>query len=82
MLFRSKIIAKGEKIVAEHGRSVTSTMTDRGDPAEKVVARAKELGADLIVTGRRGLGNLGALIQGSTTQRIGHLAETACLTVA
>ena len=77
-----KVIAKGEQIVTDGGQSVASVTTDRGDPAEIVVARAKDVGADLIVTGRRGLGNLGSLVWGSTSQRIGHLAETACLTVA
>jgi len=35
----------------------------------------------LIVTGRRGLGGLGTLVLGSTSQRIAHLAECSCLTV-
>ncbi|MEJ6747453.1 MAG: universal stress protein [Yoonia sp.] len=35
----------------------------------------------MIVSGRRGLGSLSALVQGSTSQRINHLAKCACLSV-
>ena len=76
-----KIINSGEAIAKECGVKVASTHTERGDPAEQIVACAEDCGADLIVTGRRGLGSLGALVQGSTSQSIGHLAKCACLTI-
>lgn len=76
-----KILNAGKKIAQDCGQTVTSTRMKMGDPADEIVACAEDCGADLIVTGRRGLGNLGALIQGSTTQRVNHLAKCACLSV-
>lgn len=71
----AKVIAKAQ------GQSVTETHMEVGEPADHIIATAKEIGADLIVTGRRGLGSVGSLLQGSTTQRVNHLAECACLSV-
>ena len=76
-----KIIDAAKAVVEEAGQTVTQAHTERGEPAEHIVACAKEVGADLIVTGRRGLGSMGSLLQGSTTQRVNHLAECACLSV-
>lgn len=76
-----KVIETARGIVEQSGRSVASTRVNLGDPADEVVACAEENGADLIVTGRRGLGSVGALVQGSTSLKIGHNAKCACLTV-
>ncbi|MCP4315141.1 MAG: universal stress protein [Hyphomicrobiales bacterium] len=76
-----KIINSGKAIAEEYGQSVKQTHAKRGNPAEEIVACADTCGADLIVTGRRGLGSVGALVQGSTSQRIGHPAKYACLSV-
>lgn len=76
-----KILNSANKIVQDCGQTVASTHMDVGDPADELIAHARDIGADLIVTGRRGLGSLGALVQGSTTQRVNHLAECACLSV-
>ncbi|NNL17333.1 MAG: universal stress protein [Boseongicola sp.] len=74
-----KILSKGKEIAAEVGCTITETYMDVGDPADEIVACVNKVGADLIVTGRRGLGMLGSLVQGSTSQRINHLATCACL---
>ena len=76
------ILDKGVEIATANGQQVANTHQDRGDPAQVIATYAEQIGADLIVTGRRGLGNLGALVQGSTSQKINHLAHCACLTVA
>ena len=52
-----------------------------GEPGDETVSYAKEIGADLIVTGRRGLGNLAGMVLGSTSQRIMHIAPCAVLTL-
>ncbi len=52
-----------------------------GDPVRQVLKVAKDSNADLIVTGRRGLGSVAGLFLGSTSQRIQHHATCACLTV-
>ena len=76
-----KILNSGKAIAQEYGQAITQTHMERGNPADEIIGCAKGCGADLIVTGRRGLGSLGALVQGSTSQRVNHLAECACLSV-
>lgn len=50
-----------------------------GDPAQLIIERSKDF--DIIVMGRRGLGPLGALLQGSVSQKVNQLADAACVTV-
>ena len=76
-----KILESGKAIALECGHPVTATHLETGDPADTIIARVEQIGADLVVTGRRGLGNIGSLVQGSTTQRVNHLAKCACLSV-
>lgn len=78
---REKILTLARKIADEHDQKITQTYMELGDPADQIIACAEACGADLIVTGRRGLGSLGSLLQGSTSQRVNHLAKCACLSV-
>ena len=77
-----KILQKGVEIAEECGQQDVQTHTSRGNPVTEITAYADSCGADLIVTGRRGLGNIGGLVLGSTSQGIGHKASCAVLTVA
>ena len=43
-----------------------------GDPAEMIVQVAKETGAKLIFIGSRGMGALGTLMLGSTSNKVIH----------
>lgn len=52
-----------------------------GDPAEEVVAFAKDRDADLIICGNRGFGKLKSMVLGSISNKIAQLAECSCLTV-
>jgi nucleotide-binding universal stress UspA family protein len=52
-----------------------------GYPADAVVEYAEGIGADLIVIGSRGRGELAALFLGSTSHRILHLADCDVLVV-
>ena len=52
-----------------------------GDPAEEVVAFARDRQADLIISGCRGFGKLKSLLFGSVSHKIAQLAECSCLTV-
>jgi nucleotide-binding universal stress UspA family protein len=76
-----KIVNSANKIAQKTDTKITQTHTERGDPAEQIIACAKDCGADLIVTGRRGLGSIGSVVLGSTTQSVNHLATCACLSV-
>jgi len=76
-----KLMEDAIALATAEGQTVSGCFVETGDPADQVVRYAKTHACDLIVTGRRGLGSVGALLQGSTTQRINHLAECACLSV-
>lgn len=76
-----KIVNSAREIAQEYGREITQAHTDLGEPADQIIARAEGCGADLIITGRRGLGSIGSLLQGSTSLRVNHLAKCACLSV-
>ncbi|WP_227269501.1 universal stress protein [Roseobacter weihaiensis] len=76
-----KILDEGLKIAGDIGCKRVETRMPHGDPATELLACADEIGADLIVTGRRGLSRVAGLVLGSTTQRVNHLAKCACLSV-
>ena len=76
-----KVLSQCESIASKYNQKIAQSHTQRGDPADQIIACAEECGADLIITGRRGLGSVGSLLLGSTTQRVNHLAKCACLSV-
>jgi len=63
------------------GAKFVETLVAEGNPAKTILSEAKRLRADLIVMGRRGLGNLPAFVLGSVSSKVLHLADCACLTV-
>ncbi|MBD3664459.1 universal stress protein [Sulfitobacter aestuariivivens] len=73
---------RAREIAAECGHETLEVHIGHGNPAEDILKRAKDDNVDLIVTGRRGLGDLRGLLLGSTSHGIGARAECACLTVA
>jgi nucleotide-binding universal stress UspA family protein len=64
--FRDRAAAKGAK---EIGADAVI-----GDPAEQILANARDGEADLIVMGNRGHGRLAGLLLGSVTQKVVGLA--------
>jgi len=74
-----KALSAAMTIAKHYEVDISKTHTDRGDPAQQIIACADGCGADLIVTGRRGLGSLKSLLQGSTSLQVNHLAKCACL---
>jgi nucleotide-binding universal stress UspA family protein len=76
-----KLVERARAVAAEEGIAEVEAHVGHGDPARDVLDRADAASADLIVTGRRGLGDLGALVLGSTSHQISKHAKCACLTV-
>ena len=68
-------------LAIECGVKPTSTVLGRGGPSEEVLNVVNGVFADLIVCGRRSLGNLSTHILGSTSKKISHDADCAVLTV-
>jgi len=72
---------KAEAILRKHDTANVQYHIENGEPGRVIVEFANKVDADLIVLGRRGLGNLGGLLIGSTTNRVNQLADCAVLTV-
>jgi nucleotide-binding universal stress UspA family protein len=75
------VLADAAAAAKELGITPSSTTTGEGDPFEEIMTIAQLYSADLIVTGRRGLGNLSGLFAGSTSQQIAKHADCAFLSV-
>lgn len=83
-----QVTAAGQAVMAnaatkarEHGIDPASQVVRVGAPSAEVLHMADATGSDLIVTGRRGMGSVASLVLGSTSQKIAHDAQCACLTV-
>lgn len=76
------VAVRAKEIATRAGHRNIEVHIGHADPAEDVLSLAKRVGADLIVTGRRGLGDLRGLFMGSTSHSISKGATCACLTVA
>jgi nucleotide-binding universal stress UspA family protein len=63
------------------GARVGTGLVKRGPPARTIVQVGKELGADAIVIGSRGLGDLEGHLLGSVSHKVTSLAECTCITV-
>lgn len=78
----------GYEMLEEAARRFTVTGFNRveqhvlvGDPAKRIIELAKQMNADLIVLGRRGLGGLSGVLLGSVTRKVEHAATCPVLTV-
>ena len=75
------------EVWARHGEAIDNapvpvTIVDlEGYAADVLVGYADEVGADLIVVGSRGRGDLAALVLGSTSHRVLHMAKCDVLIV-
>jgi nucleotide-binding universal stress UspA family protein len=76
------MIAKGVEVAKSCGTDSIVMKIGDGDPGANIVKYADEVGADPIVTGRRGLGDVAGLFLGSTSHGISKYAKCACLSVA
>lgn len=77
-----EIANRAEIQARDAGVKDVATEVVRGDYAERILQAADDVHADLIVMGRRGLGTLSRLLQGSVSQKVVAHADCAVLTVA
>jgi nucleotide-binding universal stress UspA family protein len=85
---RSLLEAAGEEIVAKAadtarsiGVSTVTTLVELGSPAKTICERAQKIEADVVVMGRRGLGDFSGLLLGSVSHRVAHSADCTVITV-
>lgn len=76
-----QIVERAAKKAHELGASDVTTRVDVGDYAESIANAAKDVGADLIVIGSRGLGTIGELLLGSVSRKVLHMAKDSVLVV-
>jgi nucleotide-binding universal stress UspA family protein len=78
---------KAEKLFAEAKAELEragvrhTSFVEFGDPADTIVARAKEWTVDLIVMGTQGRGAIGSLLLGSVAQKVLRQAEVPVMLV-
>ena len=63
-----------------NGAPEVEGLVRRGPPARTIVQIARERGADAIVMGSRGLGDVGGFLLGSVSHKVSSLAECTCIT--
>lgn len=87
-LFDKRLMEAGKKVIevavkdaAAEGVTDVKTHVRIGDPSHEILQLAEDVSADLVVTGRRGLGGMASLFLGSTSQEVSHGAKCAFLTV-
>ena len=77
----NELLHNAESQAREHGATKIQQAIEVGDPTRCILASAEAHGADLIVMGSRGLGDLQGLLLGSVSHKVGHLAKSTCITV-
>jgi nucleotide-binding universal stress UspA family protein len=76
-------VASAVAALAQAGVSAHGVVRDTvfGRAAREIVAEATERGADVIVMGSRGRGDLAGLVLGSTAHKVIHLADRPVMVV-
>lgn len=74
------LVVHAASTVKESGGGIGSTEVLVGSPAHEIVHYAENHDADCIVMGRRGLGDVGGLLLGSVSHKVGHLTERTLVT--
>mgnify|MGYP006287921577 CR=1 FL=1 len=76
-----KLLERAERTAREHGVDRVETAWCAGDPARAILDQARERGADMIVMGSRGLGDLAGLVTGSVSHKVSHVFDGTVVTV-
>ena len=75
------IVANAKKAAEAQGVRQVKTLVSDGNPAECITGAVKTENAELVVMGRRGLGNVAGILMGSISHKVSHLVDCACITV-
>lgn len=76
-----RILKKAEETAKEKGVQEVRAIIQKGDPADKITAFARDNDIDWIFLGSRGLGGVKALLMGSVSNKVCHLTDSTCITV-
>ena len=75
------VLDGAEAAATKRGVKVAKRLLMRGRPAESIIACADDSKANIIIMGSRGLSDLSALMVGSVSHKVSHLARCTCVTV-
>src|SRR5262249_5933654 len=76
-----QILRRAAATAKTKGVARVTTAVESGDPANAIVQRAREVKADLVVVGTRGLSNIKGLLLGSVSNKVISTAECSVVTV-
>jgi nucleotide-binding universal stress UspA family protein len=76
-----RLLKNAAAIAREKGADSIEVMLCEGNPAEAILDTAKQVDADLIVLGTRGLSGLKELLLGSVSHKVIQLSPCSCLVV-
>jgi len=76
-----QIVERAKRRATDAGLTDVHTRVAVGSPALVITQVAADLGADVIVMGRRGLGDLEGLLLGSVSHKVAHVADATVITV-
>lgn len=79
--FGHKLLRSSQDLARDRGVKQIETVIDAGAAGERILHHAMTRSADLIVMGSRGFGELKALVLGSVSHSVFHLASCSCVTV-
>ena len=74
-------MAQAVEQAKKQGCNPAECVIANGNPADEILQQAEKSKADLIVTGRRGLGGLASLVLGSVSHKVSQNAPCTCMTV-
>lgn len=77
----NNVLAKAEGLARDRGVSNISKRIEDGNAASRILAVANDEGADVIVTGARGLSGLETIFVGSVSHKIANTAAVTCIVV-
>lgn len=72
---------KARKAAQARGLNDVELRVVDGRPSDQILELAAKEGADMIVMGSRGFGNLKGLLVGSVSHKVSHLSKCTCVTV-
>jgi nucleotide-binding universal stress UspA family protein len=75
----AEIATEARDLAMSIGAGDVETAVEDGDPAARIVTYCQENAVDLIVLGRRGLGQFPGMIVGSVSQKVSNAVPCPCL---
>ncbi len=77
----TEMLDQAEDAARAAGATDITQRIAEGDPTRQIIASARDVGADVVVLGRRGLGTVREILVGSVSHKVIQLAECPCMVV-